>query len=224
MSRRPIFGAVALVAAGFIGLAACDGDTPTAASSATDHDHDGTSLEVMIQDESRPEVRAQLVELRKLSARFHNIDGAIAAGYDFNIGCVDETVEAGVDPSEARGMGYHVTKSGTDLIGDPAVNLLEPELLVYAPADNDADLPEGQRVRAAKLVGFDYFVPGDPVLGENDPNPPTLFGDAFNWSPAFGGWMRHIYLWNGGNPDGLYEDFNPRVNLCTQLLAGEPIE
>lgn len=223
MSRRPIFGAVALVATGFIGLAACDGDMPTTASSAADHDHYGISLDVMIQDESRPEVRAQLVELRRLSARFHNIDGAIAAGYDFNIGCIDETI-AGLDPSEARGMGYHVTKSGTDLIGNPAVNLLEPELLVYAPADNDADLPEGQRVRAAKLVAFDYFVPGDPVLGENDPNPPTLFGDAFNWSPQFGGWMRHIYLWNGGNPDGLYEDFNPRVNLCTQILAGEPIE
>lgn len=221
MSRRPIFGAVALVAAGFIGLAACDGDMPTAASSKADHDHDGTSLEVMIQDESRPDVRAQLVELRKLSARFHNIEGALAAGYDFNIGCIDETL-AGLDPSEARGMGYHVTMGGTDLVGDPAVNLLEPEFLVYAPSNDDANLPPDERVRAAKLVGFDYFVPGGP-LGENDPNPPTLFGDAFNWSPQFGGWMRHIYLWNGGNPDGLYEDFNPRVNLCTQILAGEPI-
>ena len=222
MSRRPILGAVALVAAGFIGLAACDGDMPTAVSSATGHDHDGTSLDVMIRDESRPDVRAQLVELRKLSARFHNIDGAIAAGYDFNIGCIDETL-AGLDPSEARGMGYHVTMGGTDLVGDPAVNLLQPEFLVYAPSNNDASLPPAERVRAAKLVGFDYFVPGDPILGEDDPNPPTLFGDALNWSPQFGGWMRHIYLWNGGNPDGLYEDCNPRVNLCTQLLAGEPI-
>lgn len=221
MSRRPIFAAVALVAAGFIGLVACDGDMPNTATGPAGHDHEGTALDVMIQEESRPEVRAQLVELRRLSARFHNIDGAVAAGYDFNIGCIDETI-AGLDASEARGMGYHVTKSGTDLIGDPSVDLLEPELLVYAPANNDANLPEDRRVRAAKLVGFDYFVPGGP-LGENDPNPPTLFGDEFNWSPEFGGWMRHIYLWNGGNPDGLYEDFNPRVNLCTQILAGEPI-
>lgn len=222
MFRRPIFAAAVVAAVGFIGLAACDGETPTAVTSAADHDHEGTSLDVMIRDESRPEVRGQLVELRKLSARFHNIDGAVAAGYDFNIGCIDETI-AGLDPSEARGMGYHVTKSGTDLVGDPSVDLLEPEFLVYGPANNDANLPADQRVRAAKLVGFDYFVPGDPILGENDPNPPTLFGDEFNWSPQFGGWMRHIYLWNGGNPDGLYEDFNPRVNLCTQMLAGEPV-
>lgn len=220
MSTRPLFTSFALATLALVGFAACDGEAPTSAE-GLEHDHPGTSLEVMIQEESRPEVRRQLVELRKVSAKFHNIDHAVAAGYDFNIGCVDETIEAGVDPSEARGMGYHVTKSGTDLIGDPSVNLLEPELLVYAPAKNDANLPEDERVRAGKLVGFDYFVPGGP-LGENDPNPPTLFGDPFNWSPAFGGWMRHIYLWDN-NPDGLYADFNPDIPLCTQLLGAEPI-
>lgn len=180
------------------------------------------SLSMMIQDESRPEVRAQLVELKKFTAAFHDIDHAVAEGYDLNIGCIDETL-AGLDPSEARGMGYHVTKGSVDLVGDPAVNLLEPEFLVYAPSPRDASLPEGERVRAATLVGFDYFVPGGP-LGENDPNPPTLFGDPFNWSPTFQGWARHIYLWGGGNPDGLYADYNASVPLCTQLLAGEPIE
>lgn len=220
MSTRRIRPAVSLVATALVGLAACEQDT----SGLTGHDHDhlAPSLNMMIQNESRPEVRAQLVELKRFTAAFHNIDHALAEGYDFNIGCIDETL-VGLDPSVARGMGYHVTKSGVDLVGDPAVNLLEPEFLVYAPSPQDASLPEGERVRAAKLVGFDYFVLGGP-LGENDPNPPTLFGDRFNWSPGFGGWMRHIYLWGGGNPDGLYEDFNPRVRLCTQLLAGEPIE
>lgn len=220
MSTRRILPAVGLAATVLVGLAACQQDQPT--SGLTGHDDLAPSLNMMIQNESRPEVRAQLVELKRVTAAFHDIDHALAAGYDFNIGCIDETL-AGLDPSDARGMGYHVTKSGVDLVGDPDVNLLEPEFLVYAPSPQDASMPPGERVRAATLVGFDYFVPGGP-LGENDPNPPTLFGDPFNWSPTFQGWARHIYIWGGGNPDGLYEDYNPRVPLCTQLLAGEPIE
>lgn len=226
MNRRSIskhisLSILACIAGAAAGVAACGPDIPTDTADAT-HEHAAPVLDVMISEESRPDVRRQLVELRRMTARFHNIDQAVRAGYDFNVGCIDETI-AGLDPSEARGMGYHVTKSGTDLVGDPAVDLLEPEFLVYEPSRRDASLPEDQRLSNAKLIGVEYVVPGDPVLGPNDPNPPTLFGDPFDWSAPFQSWVRHIFIWDR-NPDGLYANYNAAVPLCTQLLGGEPIQ
>jgi hypothetical protein len=220
MFRRSIHALILLTGASALALVACDDAPPTEPGSA-DAAVGVASID-QLAERHGPNINAQLAELRQKTAKWHDIDAAVADGYDLNIGCVDERV-AGLPASEARGMGYHVTPSDafgpTGIIGNARPDgLLNPELLVYAPAQNDADLPPESRVRASRLVGFDYFVPGSPT-----DDPPTMFGDPYRWSEAFGGWMFHIYAW-GHNPDGITTDWNPAVRLCTDLVAGEPIE
>lgn len=170
--------------------------------------------DVPVSASTSPQVMQKIAELREWSAPFHDLEKAAEAGYTVNIGCIDETI-GGVDPSVARGMGYHVTRGDMDLIGDGVVDIDQPEFLVYAPHERDTDLPKEERLAAARLVSFDYFVPGALWT---DPNPPEFFGDPFNWSEVFQGWMRHINLW-GHNPEGMFEDFNADVRLCTELLS-----
>lgn len=168
----------------------------------------------LLSANASPEVRQKIAQLRQWSAPFHDIDKAADANYTANIGCIDETA-VGVPAEEARGMGYHVTRGDMDIVGDGVIDIDQPEFLVYAPHRRDAELPRSERLGAARLVGFDYFVPG---AAWTDPDPPEFFGEPFNWSDAFQGWMRHIYLW-GHNSDGIFADFNPDVRLCTELLT-----
>lgn len=175
--------------------------------------HAGHAQDPLLAKSASPEVQQKIAELRAWSAGFHNPDNAAAAGYTANIGCIDETA-VGVDPSIARGMGYHVTRGDKDIVGDGIIDIDEPEFLVYAPHERDAELPKSERLAAARLVGFDYYI---PAALWTDPNPPEFFGVPFNWSEAFQGWIRHIYLW-GNNPQGQFEDFNSAVSLCTTLL------
>jgi hypothetical protein len=207
MVRLPIRRFVAATFASVIVGVACAGDGPTADSSAAMHSHDDPLLAVT----APAEVRQKIAELRQWSAKFHDLDKAAAAGYSVNIGCIDETV-AGVDPSVARGMGYHVTKPG--LIEDGMVDIDHPELLVYAPHPRDASLPKAERLGKARLIGFDYYLPDPDRLLD----PPEFFGEPFNYSEPFAGWVRHIYLW-GHNPEGMFEDYNQAVPLCTELLS-----
>lgn len=207
MSRNPLLlgGATLVLVAAVLVAGACADDMPTVTSAGL---HE---MDPLLSADAPPEVQAKIAELRRWSAPFHTLEGAAAAGYTDNIGCIDETVN-GLDPSVARGMGYHITRGDKDLVNDGVVDINEPEFLVYAPAENDADLPKADRLEAARLVAFDYVLPGAPT-----DDPPEFFGEPFNWSPVFGVWMRHIYLW-GNNPDGTFEDFSPAVRLCTPPL------
>ena len=207
--RLPPARWIAVACAGlFIGVACTEtGDAPTAGSDAGTHAH----ADPLLEANASPEIRKKVAELRRWSAKFHDLDEAAEAGYSVNIGCIDERV-AGVDASVARGMGYHVTKPG--LIEDGVIDIDEPELLVYAPHERDAHLPKAERLGKARLIGFDYYLPDpDRVL-----DPPEFFGIPFSYSEPFAGWVRHIYLW-GHNPEGMFENYNQAVPLCTEILA-----
>jgi hypothetical protein len=193
-----------------LAYAACDGPQPTQVPQLPEHEPSMS----MHHTNASPEVRRKIAELREWSASFHTLEGAAAAGYTQNIGCIDETLN-GVDPSVARGMGYHLTRGDVDLIGDGVVDIDNPEFLVFAPHRLDDRLPKAERLGKARLVGFDYFVPAS-LWQQADP--PEFFGVPFHWSEAFQGWMRHIYLW-GNNPEGMFEDFNQATRLCTELLS-----
>ena len=71
----------------------------------------------------------------------------------------------------------------------------EPELLVYMPGDDGVQ----------HLVAVEYLVPGSP-----DDTPPELFGHQFHFTPLVSGWTLHAWIWRN-NPDGLFEDFNPKL-------------
>jgi hypothetical protein len=194
-------------------LLACGCGEPPATpdgEGATAHAHAGAPLDASLSTD----VQKRVADLRRWTAPFHDLGKAADAGYTFNIGCIDETID-GVTPVDARGMGYHVTRGDKDIVGDGIVDIDEPEFLVYAPHPEDADLPKSDRLKRARLVALDYFVPGGLWT---DPQPPEFFGQPFHWSNTFQGWVRHIYLW-GHNPDGMFSNYNPAVGLCTELLS-----
>lgn len=185
---------------GFVIACGCNGDAAVMGQ-FTDQSDPRTGL--------APAVIDTLEQLRRASSAFHTLEGAAASGYVTNIGCVDERVE-GVDAAHAAGMGYHIGKGADGLaLVDNQTDLFEPEFLVYAPDAQDATLPPAERLSHAHLVGFDYFRPGTP-----DNPPPPLLGQAWTYTNAFGGWMRHIYLW-GPSPDGIFANWNPAVALCS---------
>ena len=142
----------------------------------------------------------QLLEaMRAATARFHNIDEALAAGYvDDGFGCID-AASFGLDPS-VGGMGFHLINDS--LHADPATDPLRPDLLVYEPQ------PHGKPA----LVALEYEVFRPDWYGAGNTQPPTLLGQPFE-SFDFEGLQifgLHVWLWRN-NPSGMFQDFNPKV-------------
>ena len=152
------------------------------------------------------EYRQGIEALRTLTARWHDRKQAEAAGYTVDVGCSDERTE-GLSVADARGMGYHTLNPA---LLDDRTALLEPELLVYA-----SDNATGQ----LRLAAFDYFIPGSLYPAPDQPGypgqPPILEGTdlPLTWNDAHGGWIIHSWPWMR-NPDGMFQNFNPRVPLC----------
>jgi hypothetical protein len=129
-----------------------------------------------------------LADVRHATARFHDVDAAVAAGYQQFLPCFDQP---GVG-----GMGQHFVDM--DAL-DAAVDASHPEALVYE-VHNDK----------FELVAVEYIVPQAAwTAGE----PPTLHGHAFHRLDALGIWVQHAWIWRS-NPAGIFEDYNPSVRLC----------
>ena len=104
-------------------------------------------------------------------------------------------------------MGIHFVNPPR--LMDPAVNLLEPEILLYL------DTPDG-----LKLLGVEYFYGvGAPDTEVPNPAPPSpiLFGRSLD-GPMLGhepGMPRHydlhVWVWHA-NPGGIFAPWNPKVS------------
>jgi hypothetical protein len=138
----------------------------------------------------------ELAQLRAWTARFQNIDRAMAAGY---------TVPA--TPcwyhSNMGAMGYHYANPA---FIDGQANLLEPELLVYEPRAGGSQ----------KFVALEYIVPIDAWTGQD---PPQLLGRSFARNDGLGLFVLHVWLWRD-NPDGIFADWNPKVS-CQHAAESE---
>ena len=178
----------------------------------------------MLSDVEQAASAQSLSALRPLTASLHDLDAAKAAGYNLlNVptltapdGCISDV--------HAGGMGYHYTRGNN--LADDAIDLLDPEFLVYAPTN----APRKDGVARTRLAAFDYFLPFSakwpaptnpafkkaPTL-HDFPTTSDLPDVAFSSTSRFGGWMIHIWLWED-NPDGLFANFNTSVPLC----AGSP--
>ena len=155
------------------------------------------------------DVAAQLADVRRLTAPFHNFQRAANAGWFAQLSpCV-------ADP-EMGGMGYHF--GNPEYLENGILDPLKPEVLLYEPMKNG-------RLR---LVGVEYVVSFIPQLDEEgNPIPgipgdqPSLFGQDFDSSPhvgPFGSWTRHVSLWHN-NPAGMFAPFNP--NVSCEYSSGE---
>jgi hypothetical protein len=126
----------------------------------------------------------ELMQARAATARYHNIENALADGYaDINV--------------VLQNMGYHFMKS---TLVDANFEVTKPEILVYSKQENGR----------MKLVAVEYAVP----LNMSANAPAGFTGDQDVWvaNTGFGLWLLHAWVWYE-NPDGVFNATNPAVHL-----------
>lgn len=148
--------------------------------------------------------QSDLAEVRAATAKFTDVATAEAADYGLlldaaGIACID---------NPAGGMGVHYVN--LDLVGDPTLDPVKPEVLVYEP-DKHGYL---------RLVAIEYVVLESDWQGDH---PPSLFGQQFHRMPGDGEsepqnryglpafYELHVWAWKH-NPSGMFEDWNPTVS------------
>lgn len=155
------------------------------------------------QEGERPEASPGLVrDVRQATQRFQDVNAAIGAGYASTGSCVS-------GPNEGA-MGVHYVNEA--LIADGALDVQQPEVLVYEP--------HGGQLR---LVAVEFFVDAEQWDAANE-GPPVLGGQHFHYigapnrlrAPAY--YELHVWAWKR-NSHGSFSDWNPRVS-CAQY-AGE---
>ena len=150
---------------------------------------------------SDPVVLQQLAQVRRATAKYHDVNVAQADGFVPTPHCIE---------SPAGVMGIHYIN--IDRLMDPEVNILEPEILLYVESGN-----------GLKLVGVEYwFSIGAPnTLVKELPQPippaPVIFGRSLEgpMDPHEEGqpphYDLHAWVWQG-NPSGIFAQFNPNVS------------
>jgi hypothetical protein len=158
----------------------------------------------LAHDHGDAEVQAELAQVRAATARFHQVDEAIAAGYErgWVNGDGNRIVAGCVSNPTAGAMGYHYFNA--DLMADNDVNALEPEVLVYAPTDDGG----------LKLVAVEWVVRSAQSNPAGVAEAPSVLGMEMHIlvpppGPAF--WLTHAWVW-AHNPAGMFADFNPEVS------------
>lgn len=145
-----------------------------------------------------PGVLRELAQLRQATAKYHDVNVALADGFIRTPECVE---------SPDGGMGIHFINPAR--LMDPAENILEPEVLLYV-----------ETTSGLKLIGVEYFYGiGAPDTPVPDPAPPApiLFGRAFDGpmpqhetgQPPH--YDLHVWVWEH-NPSGMFAIWNPNVN------------
>lgn len=133
---------------------------------------------------------SQLAKVRAATARFHDVDAAIAAGYTPTDECV---------ASPMGGMGFHYVNFGK--VMDPSLDATAPEVLLYAPSGN-----------GLRLVGVEWLVfDADQDMGTVESH--TLLGRSFNGPMTHGlpvHYDLHAWVWQP-NANGMFDDWNPAV-------------
>ena len=145
-----------------------------------------------------PAVLRELAQVRQATAKYHDVNVALADGFIRTPECVE---------SPEGGMGIHFINVAR--LMDPAENILEPEILLYVES------PGGM-----KLIGVEYFygigAPDTPI-----PNPappaPVLFDRPFDGpmdahepgQPPH--YDLHVWIWQH-NPSGMFAIWNPNVS------------
>ncbi len=129
-----------------------------------------------------------LAQVRRVTAKYHQVEVAIADGYLEASHCV-------YDEELGAGMGYHFVNQ--DLV-DPFFDPLKPEALLYERDENGK----------FNLVGVEYIVidagQDHPHLGDH----PFDVGGTPIPVPHY---SLHVWVWKH-NPLGMYFPYNPNVS------------
>jgi hypothetical protein len=142
-----------------------------------------TAAATAVVDDLSAATLQELAAARAATAKYHDVDRAIADGY------------INVNDYES-GEGFHYVKP--PLI-DGTFSPDEPEVLLYAPVPNENRL---------ELVAVEYAVP----LALTATPPPGFSGDADVWrrNEEIGVWELTAWVWLH-NSNGMFAHTNPRV-------------
>jgi hypothetical protein len=194
-----VLSVVAAVVIPTVAIAGSDPAAPPAAASAVAGHamagHDMGALETEgLEDE--------LAQVRRVTARFHDLDAALAAGYE--LGWVNGSgvriITGCVFHPTAGAMGYHYFNA--ELMADLTTDALAPEVLVYASGE-DGKL---------ELVAVEWVVRGQNSNPPGVSSPPSVLGMPMHiLVPAVGFYIMHAWVWKP-NPAGMFEDWNPEVS------------
>jgi hypothetical protein len=196
---------IVLLATGIALLSGCSDKPITTESTANIQPSAAADSKVSGQAENKPsaleeklgpDVRKDLAELRRVTARFHDFETARDAGWGTQI------TPCMVDPAGDGGMGFHY---GNTKFIDGTAHVDKPQLLLYEPEGNG-------RLR---LVAVEYIIPYTFV--PRDAAPPELFGQKFAQVDAFQLWGLHAWVWRE-NPSGIFKPWNPKVT-CDHATA-----
>ena len=143
----------------------------------------------------------ELAAVRQITARFHSVETALAAGYELGYLRADgvRIIAGCIAHPSAGAMGYHYFNKA--LIDDLVIDVLKPEGLVYASR------PNGE----LKLVAVEYVVPGPASNPQGPAVAPTPFGMGMHiLVPQVGFHTLHAWIWSH-NPAGMFAHWNPEV-------------
>ncbi len=143
----------------------------------------------------------QLNALRAVLAPFEHVDTALVAGFERFGDCMSSTQGA---------QGIHFTHG--ERIGDPTLDLLRPEVLMYEPR------PDG----SLRLIGAEYLVFQQAWHDAGNGAPPSLLGREFTLNTTLLDepfYALHVWIWQH-NPLGLFANWNPLAS-CEHTPAGD---
>lgn len=132
----------------------------------------------------------KLNELREATAKYHDLDRALADGFVLP---ADHCVSSR-DPSVGA-MGFHYVHPGRL---DGTLDHTKPEVLVYEERGNERH-----------LVAVEFLSTATSEKEGGDP-PSVLEQEMHPFHEPFANWELHVWAWKH-NPISLFADFNPRV-------------
>ena len=133
--------------------------------------------------------KSDIPAVRAATEKYKDVGAAFADGYVIFYTC---TEQPGVGT-----MGQHLVKP--QLVEDPSIDALHPEVLVYEPKRNG-----DMKLVAVEYVTLDTSVQRY-VLGQ-----PLLFRQSGNRYGLPDFYERHAWIWQG-NARGMFDDWNPAI-------------
>lgn len=160
---------------------ACADEAPLAPSQQSAISAQGATLATV-------EENTALATLRRVTARYHDIDTAFADGFVLLHECENRP-----DEGPVGAVYVHV-----DRLMDGIIDPETPDALIYEPG----------RDGKMNLVGAEFAVPYPLWTSQT---PPQFMGATFQPEDEFGVFALHAWIWRE-NPEGMYAETNPRVS------------
>jgi hypothetical protein len=133
-----------------------------------------------------------IVALRRATARYHNLNLAIADGFVLLHPCE-------VRPGEGVVGAVYVNFAR---LLDGVIDADRPDALIYEETRNEG----------SKLLGAEFAI---PYALWTDNAPPAFVGNAFQREDEFGVFALHAWIWRA-NPNGMFAEANPSVSCISE--------